>query len=172
MKIGLIDVDNFKKKTIAFPNMPLMKISAYHKALGDSVVPWMACEKYDIVYKSKIFPNSPEIEYTIYADVVIAGGTGYAVIQDIDGYVFATDYASDKLPPEVESVMPDYSLYPQFNEAYGFLTRGCPRSCPFCIVSKKEGFISVKVADLDEFWSGQNMTMPMDKRFTLITLGL
>lgn len=57
----------------------------------------------------------------------------------------------------MEHVYPDYSLYPEMTRdtAYGFLTRGCPRGCDFCIVGKKEGRISRKVADLSEFWRGQ-----------------
>ena len=36
MKIGLIDVDSHN-----FPNLALMKISAYHKAHGDDVEWWI-----------------------------------------------------------------------------------------------------------------------------------
>lgn len=61
------------------------------------------------------------------------------------------------MPPEVEHIYPDYSLYPEYTKdtAYGFLTRGCPRGCDFCHVANKEGRCSCKVADLDEFWKGQ-----------------
>lgn len=148
MKVGLIDMDNMGKKRVAFPNLPLMKLSAYHKARGDTVSWWIALEKYDLVYKSKVFDFTPEIEYPIYADRVIEGGTGYGL--------------DNHLPDEIEHIMPDYSLYPQFHAAYGFLTRGCPRCCPFCIVSPKEGRQSVKVADLSEFWSGQKQIKLLD----------
>ena len=102
-----------------------MKLSAYHKKHGDCVDWWLALEKYDLVYKSKVFDFTPEIEYPIYADRVVEGGSGYGL--------------DNHLPDEVEHIMPDYSLYPQFNAAYGFLTRGCPRACPFCIVAPKKG---------------------------------
>lgn len=148
MKIGLIDVDNLNKKRIAFPNLPLMKLSAYHKARGDEVNWWIALERYDLVYKSKIFDFSRETEYMPQAAAVIEGGTGYGL--------------ENRLPDEVEHIMPDYSLYPDFAAAYGFLTRGCPRQCPFCIVSPKEGARSVKVADLSEFWSGQRQIKLLD----------
>ena len=64
-----------------------------------------------------------------------------------------------ELPPEIEHIYPDYSLYPSLTRdtAYGFLTRGCPRGCDFCIVGKKEGRCSYKVADLAEFWGGKRI---------------
>jgi len=73
MKIGLIDMDNISKKRVSFPNLPLMKLSAYHKKHGDCVDWWLALEKYDLVYKSKVFDFTPEIEYPIYADRVVEG---------------------------------------------------------------------------------------------------
>lgn len=148
MKIGLIDVDNINKKSAAFPNLPLMKLSAWHKRQGDEVGWWIALERYDLVYKSKVFDFTPDIEYMPMAARVVEGGTGYGL--------------DNRLPEEVEHIMPDYTLYPQFPAAYGFLTRGCPRQCPFCIVAPKEGAQSVKVADLSEFWSGQHQIKLLD----------
>lgn len=147
MKIGLIDVDSHN-----FPNLCLMKISAYHKNRGD-VVEWCnRLEHYDIVYKSRIFTDEYTKEDTtvIDADAIIKGGTGYSL--------------ENKLPEEIEHVYPDYSLYPTLtkNTAYGFLTRGCPRNCPFCIVSQKEGRKTVKHADLNEFWNGQKQIKLLD----------
>jgi len=140
MRIGLIDVDGHH-----FPNLPLMKLSAYHKALGDAVE-WyeygLFNERYDRVYCAKVFSGTPDFSQPINADKVIRGGTGY-------------DIRGASLPDEIEHIYPDYSLYGIEDTAYGFLTRGCPRGCSFCIVGDKEGRRSVKVANLDEFWSGQ-----------------
>lgn len=151
-RIGLIDVDGRN-----FPNLVLMKLSAWHKKKGDHVEwysPWS--ERYDLVYVSKVFSFSLDYDLMINADKVIYGGSGYA-IELVDGReVFHKERDKD-LPYEVEHTCPDYSLYPKLTKdtAYGFLTRGCPRGCSFCIVEKKEGRCSRKVADLNEFWSGQ-----------------
>lgn len=123
MRIGLIDVDGHS----GFPNLALMRLSGYHKAKGDSVDWWDGFEHYDRVYMSKVFTFSPDIDTVIDADEIIQGGTGYK------------NYGS--LPPEVEATYPDYSIYPNFKSAIGFLTRGCIRNCPWCIVPRKEGHI-------------------------------
>lgn len=151
MKIGLIDVDGHN-----FPNLPLMKISAWHKAQGDEVE-WydpMFSEHKDKVYVSKVFSFSPDFEYHIDADEVVYGGSGYC-ISLVDGKEVFDKSKDIDLPPEIEHIYPDYSLYGIENYAYGFLSRGCPRGCHFCHVEAKEGRASRKVADLSEFWSGQ-----------------
>ena len=153
MKIGLIDVDGHH-----FPNIPLMKLSAWHKKNGDSVE-WynpMFCEKMDIVYMSKIFSFTDDYPFPVYADKIVKSGSGYA-IKVVDGKEIYDKSADVNLPYEIEHIFPDYSLYPDLTKdtAYGFLTRGCPRNCEFCHVGIKEGKCSVKVADLSEFWNGQ-----------------
>lgn len=161
MKIGLVDVDSHR-----FPNLPLMKLSAYHKSKGDTVEFLSNCfEHYDRVYVSKVFGDEySEMDMTcINADEIIYGGTGFAITIEDGKEVYHKD--RDKcLPYEVEHIYPDYSLYPDLtkNTAYGFLTRGCPNNCDFCIVSKKESRCSVKVADLSEWWNGQKNIVLMD----------
>ena len=146
IRIGLIDVDSHN-----FPNLCLMKLSAYHKAQGHQVCFWNPLFYFDVVYKSRVFTDTySKDNITVKnAGQVIKGGTGYG-------------YGSD-LPDEIEHSYPDYSLYPQYSEtAYGFLSRGCPRGCGFCIVGGKEGRKSRKVADLSEFWRGQREIKLMD----------
>lgn len=138
MKIGLIDVDGHN-----YPNLALMKISAWQKSQEHHVEWYDGLSHYDVVFKSKVFDFSPDWIQCIDADIVIEGGTGYGLEND------------HPLPYHIEHCYPDYSLYGITDTAYGFLTRGCPRQCPFCIVGDKEGTKSVKVADLPEFWSGQ-----------------
>lgn len=150
MKVGLIDVDGHN-----FPNLPLMKISAYHKSRGDSVE-WyepLFSGHMDKVYMSKVFTFTPDYPYCINADEIIKGGTGYSYP---DG--------GEELPEEIEHIYPDYQLYKDAfpDTAYGFLTRGCPRGCDFCIVGKKEGRCARKVADLSEFWNGQKNIVLLD----------
>jgi len=150
MKIGLIDVDGHN-----FPNLPLMKLSAWHKHRGDSVE-WysqMFSGYMDRVYMSKVFTFTPDCQDIIDAGEIIRGGTGYYYP---DG--------GPELLEEIEHIYPDYSLYPELckDTAYGFLTRGCPRGCSFCVVAEKEGKCSVKVADLKEFWNGQKEIKLLD----------
>lgn len=148
MRVGLIDVDSHK-----FPNLALMKLSAYHKGRGDSVEWWNGLKHYDIVYQSKVFTElySADNDFIIMADKVVKGGTGYDL--------------KNKLPDEIEHYYPDYGLYNIRDRAYGFLTRGCPRGCPFCIVTEKEGNTRT-VADLSEWWSGQKEIILMDSNIT------
>lgn len=153
MKVGLIDVDGHN-----FPNIPLMKLSAWHKNIGDSVE-WynpLFSGHMDRVYMSKVFSFTQDYEYFIDADEVIRGGSGYC-IETVDGRGVYHKERDAVLPQEIEHIYPDYDLYPELckDTAYGFLTRGCPRGCDFCHVEAKEGRCSHKVADLSEFWRGQ-----------------
>lgn len=123
MKIGLIDVDGHS----GFPNLALMKLSAWHKTRGDIVEWWDGFASYDRVYMSKVFTFTPDKMEPANAAEIVKGGTGYK------------DYSS--LPNEIEQTKPDYTIYPKFKQAIGFLTRGCIRNCPWCIVPRKEGTI-------------------------------
>ena len=160
MKIGLIDVDGHN-----FPNLPLMKISAWHKQQGDTVE-WyepMFSGHMNRVYMSKVFSFSPEYQYPIDADEIVRGGSGYAIKVEDGKEVYHTE--QDKpLPDYIEHIYPDYSIYPEQTKdtAFGFLTRGCPRNCAYCHVACKEGTISHKVADLSEFWRGQKKIVLCD----------
>ena len=161
MRIGLIDVDGHN-----YPNLALMKLSAWHKAQGDAVEWWWSdLVYYDIVYMSKVFSDTytPDRPEPLNADRVVKGGTGYAIRTE-NGREMYHPELDPPLPPEVEHIYPDYSLYPALTRgtAYGFLTRGCPRGCGFCHVGPKEGRCSVKVADLSEFWRGQENIVLMD----------
>ena len=129
--VGLVDVDS------KIPNLALMKLSAYHKAMGDDVSffdPMFS--KPDKIYASKVFTYTDDYKYYPEGIEIIKGGTGY----DING----------SLPDEIESLCPDYSLYPNLDHSMGFLTRGCPRHCSWCFVPKKEGTIR-PAGDIEDF---------------------
>lgn len=144
MKVGLIDVDGHS----GFPNLALMKLSAWHKQNGHNVS-WydaMFGGHYDVVYMSKVFTHTGDYNYPINADKVVRGGTGYDI--------------TSKLPDEIDKMQPDYSLYPNIPQdtAYGFLTRGCPNKCRWCIVPKKEGDICAYM-DVDKISMNGERTM-------------
>lgn len=120
MRIGLHDADKTR-----FPNYALMKLSAWHKAQGDHVEWWNPLEQYDRVYSSKVLSYTPVSDY-LPANT-IRGGTGYGLYEE--------------LPEDVDNTFPGYSIYPEVHYAIGFLTRGCIRHCPWCVVPRKEGGI-------------------------------
>ena len=129
MRIGLCDIDSHN-----WPNLCLMKLSAYHKARGDHVEWWRPEGRYDRVYKSRVFTDtySQDTITVTNAGEVVCGGTGYG--------------PGPNLPDEVEHTYPDYSIYPQFSGiAYGFLSRGCPRNCLLSHFSDNEHNLSNRI---------------------------
>ena len=145
MNIALLAVDS------NYPNLSLMKISSYHKGKGDIVEWYNPFDKYDIVYMSKIFSFTPDYgQYMTNTTQICKGGTGYDI------------YST--LPEEIDLIKPDYSIYPSIGHktAYGFLTRGCPNKCKWCIVPKKEGVIKPYM-DVEEIAiDGRNELILMD----------
>ena len=140
MKILLIDADS------TIPNLALMKLSTYHKAKGNEVtllklnIPYSPHRKrkfpyippeYDKIYCSVIFEGTINLMQTkrtiFHGENIVFGGTGYSL--------------KIKLPDEIENLNPDYSIYPDNNISYGFISRGCIRKCYFCKVPEKEGKI-------------------------------
>jgi len=141
--IGLAQIDG------KWPNLALMKLSAWHKAQGDEVELWNPLFGYEQVYAAKVFNDTPENYYL--PEGTAKGGTGY----DLE----------TELPAEVEAMVPDYSLYPAWGAALGFTTRGCIRKCPYCVVPKKEGALRV-VGDIHSFWTGQKKIVLLDNNLT------
>lgn len=147
MKISLVDIDGHN-----FPNFALMKIAAWHKAQGDSV-DWYEplFSNPDRIYASKVFTFTPDYEeYAPCDPEPVKGGTGYKMYQD--------------LPQEIDSMLPDYSIYPQYSFAIGFLSRGCIRNCPWCVVPKKEGMLR-KYDDIERIAQGRKHVVLMDNNF-------
>lgn len=143
MRIGLVDVDGHN-----FPNLALMKLATYHKQRGDEVKWAFPLLPYDRVYMAKVFTFTQDDITAYQTEDIVRGGTGYDL--------------QSKLPADVENCYPDYSIYEITDTAYGYLTRGCPRGCRFCIVAEKEGKQSKKVANLENFWRGQKYIKLLD----------
>lgn len=155
-KIDLMAVDS------NYPNLALMKISAFHKQNGNNVEWYNPFDNYDKLYMAKVFTFTPDYKYFIsnIKGEAIRGGTGY----DIHSY----------LPKEIDRIQPDYSIYPSIDKrtAYGFLTRGCPNKCKWCIVPKKEGKISPYM-DVEEIAvEGRNKLILMDNNILANDYGL
>jgi hypothetical protein len=150
MKIGLIDVDGHH-----FPNLALMKIANYHKQQGNAIEWVNYFEHYDKVYQSKVFTFTPDIDTVVHADEIEKGGTGYKMYNDLF----------------CDNVEPDYSIYPQYPAAYGFLTRGCVRNCKWCIVPKKEGGIRA-YRDIETVLQGRKTVILMDNNVLACEHGL
>lgn len=169
-RIALIDVDGHN-----FPNLPLMKLSAWHKQRGDTVEWYEPLfhsmgEPFDKAYMSKVFSFTPDYPYYVNAKEVQKGGSGYCIRLENGKEVYDTEKDA-MLPPDIETIYPDYEIYydkiPKVkNTAYGFLTRGCPRGCEFCHVGCKEGRKSYKVAELETFWRGQKNIVLLDPNIT------
>lgn len=155
-KIGLIDVDGHN----GYPNLALMKLSTWHKEQGDDVGWYNPFDEYDIVYKSKVFSFTPDVSLAFCnAKEVRLGGTGYGL--------------NEELPYVIEHAVPDYDLYglPK-NVAYGFLTRGCPNKCKWCVVPHKEGDIHPH-ATIDEIAvDGRNRLILMDNNILASPFGI
>lgn len=155
MVIGLIDVDGHN-----FPNLALMRISSFYKRWGHTVEwyqPPMLQPWYDIVYASKVFSDaySPDFDWATVTNAgeIRKGGTGYCISLGADGKEHFDQSKNVLLPPEIEAMFPDYSIYPQFPFAVAMTSRGCPRGCSFCHVAAKEGKCAVKVANVSDFWT-------------------
>ncbi len=148
MKIGLHDAEKEHIKGKTFPNYALMKISAWHKAQGDNVEWWNPLKNYDVVYSSKIFDFTPENPYL--PENTIRGGTGYA---DVPIW--------QQLRQEVDQLFPDYSIYPACDYAIGYITRGCPNNCRWCVVPSKEG-------EIKPYRSWRQLIRPDSKKLVLM----
>ncbi len=153
MNIALLPVDS------SYPNLALMKISSYHKNNGDQVEWYNPLCEYDKVYMAKVFSFTPDYGYYINAEIE-RGGTGYDITK--------------KLPSYIDRLQPDYSIYPQIDNktAYGFLTRGCPNKCKWCIVPQKEGKIAPYM-DVEEIAiEGRKELILMDNNILASDYGL
>jgi hypothetical protein len=146
VNVGLVAVDSL------IPNLALMKLSAWHKAQGDSaeIAFPLAADTYDRIYRSKQF-NFTADDTVPWPCEVVDGGTGYDL--------------TVRLPEWGDTIYPDYDLFRCYY-AMGRFTRGCPRDCPFCVVGKMDGTRVRQVAELHDFWHGQRVVRLLDDNLT------
>ena len=117
LKVGLFDLGG------KIPNLALMKISTYHRAMGDMVSMGSGG---DLNYISCVF-NKHRLMAEHIMEVCpnsVVGGPGWN--PDVS------------LPPEINTCRPDYSLY-GIDYGLGRLTAGCPSDCEYCVVPRTEG---------------------------------
>jgi hypothetical protein len=137
MKVALHDADKTN-----FPNLALMKLSTWHKEKGRDVCWYDALwsHSYDKVYSSKVFTFTKTEK--LHGNIIY-GGTGY------DSRGLSTKLAHR----DWDRCRPDYNLYGRgvyHGFSLGFLTRGCPNNCSWCIVPTKEGKIRAYM-DIEDF---------------------
>lgn len=152
MTVGVVAID------AKIPNAALMKVSAWHKAQGDTVLlnpgPLDSC---DLTYASRQFatytiPRERDAAEKRMAHLpadVLLGGTGY-------------DPAVRLPMGDLDELMPDYSLYPSTTQSIGRLTRGCPRGCDWCVVGGMDGTRVREVAAIEDFWGGHRVVRLLD----------
>ena len=154
--VGIHDAERDHMPNKTFPNLALMKISAYHKILGDVVEWWDPNKIYDKVYSSKVFSFTPENKFL--PNNTIRGGTGYGIYNELD--------------PAIDGIFPDYNIYPNCDYAVGFLTRGCTNNCEWCCVPKKEGTIRAYMRWKDIVRSDTKKLVLMDNNILSIEYGI
>lgn len=157
MKILLFQLDG------ALPNLALMRLAAYHRALGDEVelrrglnparpMEYLSLSA-DRVYASCIFERTrPIAEFlrTMYPQVIL-GGTG------VDGSTGNPPLSPTTTVNLEQMGIPeatDYSIYPEFPHSIGFTQRGCRLKCKFCVVPRKEGAVR-EVSTVADIWRGE-----------------
>lgn len=128
--VAIYDVDS------RIPNLALMKVSGYFKSLGYEVEHYspLLRDEYSHIFASKVFSFSDGS--LLDESVMEIGGTGWDVKKE--------------LPPEIEKMRPDYSVY-GYPHNIGFTMRGCRLRCSFCVVPEKEGRPSTENT-IDEIW--------------------
>lgn len=156
--IGIIDSEIIYNTRSYYPNLACMKLSSYHKGLGDDVtlvLEYVDLDRFDKLYVSKIFTDTVVPDWLLDLDNVNYGGTGFFFDN------------SPNLPYDIEHCMPDYNLYGDWvqkmldnginrsrikyfiEHSIGFMTRGCIRKCSFCVNNNKSQ--SVLHSPLSEF---------------------
>lgn len=152
--ILLIDADSKE----GFPNLALMKISAWHKQKGDTTEIRRGLE-YPLLPFDKAYISC------IYWQNATAANTLARMLAPTPVEVGGVGIGPDSLPNEIEHILPDYDLYEDIDFSMGYTSRGCIRKCPWCVVPKIEGDIRDH-APISEFWDPRHdCVMLFDNNF-------
>jgi len=135
VNVLLVDVDS------KIPNLALMKLSEFYKRQDYTVeMQRLGFNGYPSK-KSRVIINNTEYD-KVYASCIFsvnADRFGFESMENVK--VGGTGVNAVNLSPEIDSIGEDYGIYPNNKSSYGFITRGCPRKCSFCVVPEKEGGI-------------------------------
>lgn len=147
MKVLLVEPQKGKKYHTPYPPLGLLKIATYHKRRKHPVrlVSGFSDDGFDpdIVYITSLFTYAYEPVHEVihyYRDKykrakIVVGGIYASLcawhLRDIFNDAIEIHQG---LVPEVEDILPDYSLIPEWKASILFSSRGCIRKCPFCSV--------------------------------------
>lgn len=155
-----------------YPPLGLLKLSTYHKNMGDEVhyhkgcgdAPWFP----DIVYVTSLFtytwkPVHEAVKFykEKYPDSKVILGGIYATLMP-EHAASSGAFVHRGLFKEAEDLLPDYSLFPDWNASIIFSSRGCINHCPFCAVPKLEPQFDANKSIRHLIWPGHKKVILWD----------
>lgn len=174
----LVEPKKSKKYHTPYPPLGLLKLATPHKRKGDTVKLVKGFGENgvnpDIVYITSLFTYAWEPVHNVihfYSERykkarVIVGGI-YATL--CPQHLFETFKERIEiyrgLVPEVEDLLPDYSLVPGWMASILFSSRGCIRNCEFCSVRVLEPEFKPKKSVKNLIYPGHKKVIFWDNNF-------